>query len=121
MKDIRETYRYERYQAPYEESRWAEPEEIMADTVPVEIDKPPYQTAGIPLLSDGRVAYVDHLDHHTLLFGATGSKKSRLFVMPMIQMMANAGESYVVTDPKGELYQQTAGTAKANGFSTLTV
>lgn len=121
MKDIRETYRYERYQAPYEESRWAEPEEIMADTVPIEIDKPPYQTAGIPLLSDGRVAYVDHLDHHTLLFGATGSKKSRLFVMPMIQMMANAGESYVVTDPKGELYQQTAGTAKANGFKVLAV
>lgn len=119
MKDIRETYRYERYQAPYEESRWAEPEEIMADTVPIEIDKPPYQTAGIPLLCDGRVAYVDHQDHHTLLFGATGSKKSRLFVMPMIQMMANAGESYVVTDPKGELYQQTAGTAKANGFKVL--
>ena len=119
MKDIKETYRYERYQAPYEESRWAEPEEIMADTVPIEIDKPPYQTAGIPLLCDGRVAYVDHQDHHTLLFGATGSKKSRLFVMPMIQMMANAGESYVVTDPKGELYQQTAGTAKANGFKVL--
>ncbi|MCU6763342.1 type IV secretion system component VirD4 [uncultured Roseburia sp.] len=121
MKEIKDTYRYDRYHMPYQESRWAEPEEIMADTVRIQIEKTPYEAAGIPLLSDGRTAYVDHQDNHTLLLGATGSKKSRLFVMPMIHLMASAGESFVVTDPKGELYQQTAGTAQANGFRVVAV
>lgn len=121
MKEIKDTYRYDRYRMPYQESRWAEAEEIMADTVKIQIEKTPYETAGIPLLSDGKTVYVDDQDNHTLLLGATGSKKSRLFVMPMIHMMANAGESFVVTDPKGELYQQTAGAAKANGFQVVTV
>ncbi len=121
MKDIKDTYRYDRYHTPYQESRWAEPEEIMADTTALVLDQMPYETAGIPLLCDGKVAYVDHQDNHTLLLGATGSKKSRLFVMPMIHMMAHAGESYVVTDPKGELYEQTAGTARENGFQVVAV
>ncbi len=121
MKEMKDTYRYDRYHMPYQESRWAEPEEIMADTTAIVLDQTPYETAGIPLLCDGRVAYVDHQDNHTLLLGATGSKKSRLFVMPMIHMMAHAGESYVVTDPKGELYEQTAGTARENGFQVVAV
>lgn len=121
MKDFRETYRYDRFYETYQESRWAEPEELMQDLVQIDIEKPPYQTAGLPIISNGRTVYVDAQDHHSLIFGATGSKKSRLFIMPMIQMMANAGESYIVTDPKGELYQQTAGMAKSNGFHVVVV
>jgi type IV secretion system protein VirD4 len=36
--------------------------------------------------------------------------------MPMINMFVKAGESFVVSDPKGELYKRTSGIAKANGY-----
>ena len=91
------------------ESRWAKKDEIKSTTAKVNLNQTEYKTAGVPIISDGQTAYVDGEDTHTIVFGSTGSKKSRLFCMPMINMMIRAGESYVVTDPKGELYNKTAG------------
>ena len=42
-----------------------------------------------------------------VILGSTGSGKSRLLCMPMIGIMANAGESFIVTDPKEELFKMT--------------
>lgn len=54
---------------------------------------------------------MDASDSHTMIFGATGSKKTRLFAMPGIGILVRGGESFVATDPKGELYERTAGEA----------
>ena len=37
----------------------------------------------------------------------------------MINMMIRAGESYIVTDPKGELYSRTAGSAQKYGYKVV--
>ena len=113
MKDY---YKYGRYINRNQETRWASTEEIQKSGTYVDLSAEQYPTAGLPLLSNGREAYVDGEDTHTLIFGATGSKKTRLFVMPMINMFVKAGESFVVSDPKGELYKRTSGIAKANGY-----
>lgn len=74
--------------------------------------------SGVPMEYDARneKLYVDGSDAHTLLVGATGSKKSRLVVMPAVRTIAAAGEGMVICDPKGEIYRRTAGYLKQMGY-----
>ena len=114
-----ERYKYSRYMPSNQESRWATIDEIQNASTYVDLTANTYPGAGIPLLSNGKEAYVDNKDTHTLIFGATGSKKTRLFCMPMLNMFVKAGESFIVTDPKGELYDRTSGITKEYGYNTV--
>lgn len=71
--------------------------------------KPPFQfntLGGVPLCYDSinEKVYVDNSDKHTLVIGQTGSKKSRLLAIPLVHILGVAGESIIVSDPKGEIY-----------------
>ena len=70
-------------------------------------------------MSDGKRVLVDNSDTHSIIFGATGSKKTRLFGMPLINMLTLAGESFIATDPKSELYDKTSGLVSAEGYRTF--
>jgi type IV secretory pathway TraG/TraD family ATPase VirD4 len=72
--------------------------------------------AGVPIISDGRTVYVDDQDNHTLILGSTGSKKTRLFCMPLINILAHASESMIITDPKGELLERNSGYLLSQGY-----
>ena len=48
------------------------------------------------------------LNKHTAIYGASGTGKSRCFSRPQILQCSARGESIIVTDPKGELYADTA-------------
>lgn len=115
------SYKYERYIGDRPETRWATTDEMHRSSTYVDLTLPEYPGAGLPLLSNGKEAYVDSTDTHTLIFGATGSKKTRLFCMPMINIFSRAGESFVATDPKGELYARTSGIMKENGYEIVTL
>lgn len=67
------------------------------------------------LLGVGKYLDIDSrkINKNVLIFGGAGSRKSRGYVMPNILNMLG---SYVITDPKGELYDTTAGFLKANGY-----
>lgn len=56
---------------------------------------------------------------HTLVIGATGTGKSYSYIRPQIIASALAGDSIVVTDPKGELFTDTANWLKAKGYDIL--
>ncbi|MBQ8915179.1 MAG: type IV secretory system conjugative DNA transfer family protein, partial [Clostridia bacterium] len=114
-----DSYKYGRYIDTNQETRWATQDEIKNSGAYVDLSADDYPAGGLPLISDGKEAYVDDRDTHTLIFGATGSKKTRLFCMPMINIFAKAGESFVVTDPKGELYARTSGLVKSKGYKTV--
>ncbi len=114
-----DSYKIGRYIAANQESRWATIEEIQNAGLHIDLNSEDYPSAGLPLMSNGVEAYVDDKDTHTLIFGATGSKKTRLFCLPMINMFTRAGESFIASDPKGELYAKTAGLAKAKGYKTV--
>lgn len=111
----------EKYLEYPQDTRWATDEEMMSplSSTRVEIARPPFASAGLILKSDGRTVYVDGQDHHSMIIGSTGSGKSRLLCMPMIGIMANAGESFIATDPKGELFQMTSGLAKESGYQVV--
>ncbi len=55
---------------------------------------------------------------HTLVTGTTSSGKTWRFVVPTIQLMSMtaAKPSFVVTDPKGELYDNNANKLKKEGY-----
>jgi len=102
-------------------SRWADPTEIKdAPTIAhIDIENDDCSAGGIPIISNGRTAYVDFTDTHTMIFGSTGSKKTRLFGMPLINILAMSGESIIVSDPKGELYDKTSGLVAQRGYKTV--
>ena len=114
-----DTYKYSQYINRNQETRWATMEEIQASSAYIDVSQPQCPVGGLPLISNGKDVYVDEKDTHTLIFGSTGSKKTRLFCMPMINIFAKAGESFVVTDPKGELYAKTSGLVHSMGYKTV--
>ncbi len=73
---------------------------------------------GVPLSQGAnRTIYVDQTDSHTMIFGSTGSKKTRTVVMPTIKILGVAGESMIINDPKGELYHRLEGDLRQQGYN----
>ncbi len=58
-------------------------------------------------------------DVHTLVVGATRSGKSRCLVIPSICSIGLSGESMVISDPKGELFQYTNKYLKSLGYEVI--
>ena len=60
---------------------------------------------------------------HTLVIGTTGSGKTTMIIDPAIRILSRTGEKpcLVVTDPKGELYNNHSIQLKANGYRLLTL
>ena len=97
-------------------SRWASEAEIKSSLYKVNLkdDNPLY--GGIPLFADSDAVYVEQTDTHSLIIGSTGSKKTRLIGMPALRLYAKAGESFIATDPKAELYERTLPLLKKQGY-----
>lgn len=79
------------------------------------------KSGGIPMLAVGDDVYIDTSESHTVVFGATGSRKTRMLVMPTIDIISRAGESFLVTDPKGEIYDYTKENVKKRGYTTTVI
>ncbi|MDR3314322.1 MAG: type IV secretory system conjugative DNA transfer family protein [Oscillospiraceae bacterium] len=56
------------------------------------------------------------LNRHIAVFGASGTMKSRGFVRPYLFQAIKRGESVIITDPKSELYSDTAELFRKNGY-----
>lgn len=102
-------------------ARWSTEEEFKKDLVEVSLDDCQVDQSGIPLLCSDTSAFVDASDSHSLIIGSSGSKKTRLFILPSILSLAKAGESMVVTDPKAELYERTSGYLRKKGYKVYCI
>ncbi|MCR5078731.1 MAG: type IV secretory system conjugative DNA transfer family protein [Bacilli bacterium] len=112
-------YRYRKYVGEKDFSnRFATPEEIesLLNEVDLTKDELPLNSGGAAFISDTKTAYVDKGDYHTLILGATGSMKTRLFILPTVYTLGLAGENMVITDPKGEIYEKTSGFLEKKGY-----
>ena len=81
------------------------------------------QKGGFPLMYDkeSKALVVDPTDSHSLVFGSSGSKKTRLVVLPSIHTLAAAEESMIIHDPKAELFARTAGMLKSKGYRVISI
>lgn len=78
---------------------------------------------GFPMMFDGqkRRLAVDPTDSHTLVIGASGSKKTRNVVIPSIKVISESGESLIVNDPKGEIFDRTGEEIRRLGYNVITL
>ena len=80
-------------------------------------------SGGIPLAygADEATVYVDASDTHAMIYGATGSLKTRSIVMPAIKIMGMSGESLIINDSKGELYNRLASELHEAGYDIIAI
>ena len=112
-----DAYKFSQNPGSFSENRWADEEEIKKELTHVNLsDTTSAAAGGLPVVSTGEDVWVDNSDVHSLIIGSTGSKKTRLFVMPCLEILRHARESVVVTDPKGELYDRSARSFQEAGY-----
>ena len=105
------------------ESRWATKAEIIksAGIEKIDLNMEAYHAAGLPFIVSKNELYVDNSEAHSLIIGSTGSGKTRRLVLPLLNILARAGQSIVVTDPKGELYTKTNDLFKAPNYNIIAI
>lgn len=102
-------------------SDWSSERDIKRDDGIKEIHPgdPKFEYGGIPLILKQNKAWVDNGEYHTLVIGATGSGKTQCIIYPTVNILARKGESMIITDPKGEIYEKTSNMLRAMGYQIL--
>ena len=102
-------------------SRWAKEDEVKSKLKEINTSDKIYQHAGIPLLVNTKTgkAWVDDGEAHSLIMGSTGSGKTTRLILPLIKILSKKGESMILTDPKGELYEKTAEMLTSKGYDIV--
>ena len=100
-------------------SRWAKDKEMKEELTCVPITAVNAKEAGVPLLLNEKEMWVDNSEYHSLVIGATGSGKTQTVIFPMVHSLAKAKESMIITDPKGEIYEETSQMLRARGYQIL--
>ena len=100
-------------------SRWATDKEFKKELKHIYADDKSSSVAGIPLINNGKDIWVDNGGYHNLIIGSTGSGKTEMLVQPMVKILAKKGESMIITDPKGEIYENNASELKEKGYNVV--
>lgn len=100
-------------------SRWCKDNEMKKTLKEIDPSKDQVEHAGIAIINNGKKMWVDDGEAHNLIIGATGSGKTQAVVFPMIKVLAKAGESMILTDPKGELYEGTSEMLREYGYNVI--
>ncbi len=100
-------------------SNWAKDKDMKKQLQLVHPSDETIEAGGIPLINDGKDIWIDSSGYHNMIIGSTGSGKSQALSFPFIRVMAKAGESMIITDPKGELYEGTATELRQRGYNIV--
>ncbi len=100
-------------------NRWATAKEMKKQLDCVNIKDSVYEHAGFPIINDGERIWLDDKESHNLVIGSTGSGKTQDVVFPLTKSLIKKGESMIITDPKGEIYAETAGLLKERGYKIV--
>ena len=100
-------------------SRWCTDKEMKKVLSPVNPKDDKSEAGGIPLINNGKTIWVDNGEFHNLIIGSTGSGKTQMTVFPMVKTLAKHGESMIITDPKGEIYETTANMLREKGYNIV--
>ena len=100
-------------------SRWATEKEMKKQLKMVDPISETSEYAGIPIINDGKKMWVDAGEYHNLIIGSTGSGKTEMLIQPMVKLLAKKGESMIITDPKGEIYEKNATELKEKGYNIV--
>jgi type IV secretion system protein VirD4 len=99
-------------------ARWATNEEIMKRLKRVNL-KDKNIESGTPLGYDEDSLIVDTGETHSLVIGSTGSGKTQSNILPGINLAIRAEESFLINDPKGEIYEKLANKLKIENYNVV--
>ena len=77
------------------------------------------KASGLPMAYDDEYLYISDRLNHSLVVGTTGSGKTQVITLPLLELANKAGESIVVHDTKNELYETTKDRFKENGYNII--
>ena len=100
-------------------SRWARETEMKKELKCVLPEDPDSEYAGVPIINNGKEIWVDSGEYHSLVIGATGSGKTQATVFPQAKTLMKHGESMVITDPKGEIYEEIGEELRSRGYNII--
>lgn len=100
-------------------ARWAKKSEVKKQLKEVDPKAYTADAAGLVVINDGKKIWVDDGEAHNIIVGSTGSGKTQAVVFPMVQSLAKKGESMIITDPKGEIYEQTGTMLQERGYNII--
>ncbi len=102
-------------------SRWLTEKEFKKQENMIKVDPlaETIEDGGVPLLNNGKEIWVDSGEWHNLVIGSTASGKTESIVQPMVKTLVKAGESMIITDPKGEIYERNAEELKEKGYNII--
>ena len=100
-------------------SRWAKESEVNKQLVEVDPKAYTADAAGLVVINNGKKIWVDNGEAHNIVVGSTGSGKTQAIVFPLVQSLAKRGESMIITDPKGEIYENTANMLRERGYNIV--
>ena len=100
-------------------SKWADAKDLKKELKMIRPTDAKTDAAGIALINDGKKIWVDDGDYHNLIIGSTGSGKTQNIIFPMIEILAKHGESMIITDPKGELYEKKSNMLRSKGYNIV--
>lgn len=96
-------------------ARWANKEEILEHTTRLTWQSD-IKKSGITVMYDEDSIYVDDSEMHNLVIGGTGSGKTQTTILPQLYLSIRAGESFIINDVRGEIFNKISGLAKENGY-----
>ncbi len=100
-------------------ARWATEKEMKKELVKIDPTADEIEAGGIPLIMNKKEVWVDNGGYHSLIIGSTGAGKTQTTVFPMVKNLSKHGESMIITDPKGEIYEDTAEMLKEKGYQIV--
>ena len=100
-------------------SRWAKDKEMKAELKKVNPKAKHNDAAGIPIIMNEKEAWVDDGGYHNLVIGSTGAGKTQTTVLPMVQLLCKHDESMIITDPKGEIFEDTSEMLRDLGYNIV--
>lgn len=78
---------------------------------------------GVPLAYDAErnLIAIDSSDTHTLVWGSTGSLKTRCVIEPTVKIIGKSGESMIINDPKAEIHNRCAAELQDKGYNIIVI
>lgn len=100
-------------------SNWESENDLKDMLASISLDNLKEAKFGLPIIYGEDRVYVDSRRCHSLIIGATGSGKTQAITLPMLLFSRLAGESVVIHDVKGEMYDETHELFEKDGYKTI--
>ena len=101
-------------------ARWETKEnmENLVPLIPVNKDSK-IKTAGLPTFYDEDHLYITNRLNHTLVIGTTGSGKTQVVTLPILELSMRSSESIIVHDTRSEIYDRTNENFRNCGYNVI--